>query len=130
VAKQKKRYQAWSDTAINAWVEGDVEAAVNSWADECTRTGADPFGEHWTIQGRDALREVFAGWSENWSNKKVIKNEVLSANKERGILHTWLSWTNKNGKDVACTYICIVRLDQNDKCTEYREWNVVETKED
>jgi ketosteroid isomerase-like protein len=130
VGKQKDRYQAWSEAAINAWVNGDVEAALDGWAEDCIRIGVDPFGDDWTINGRDALREAYQGWSENWSDKKVIYNEVLSANKERGILNTWLRWTNKDRKEMSCTFICIVKLDENDQCREYREWNVVRAKED
>jgi ketosteroid isomerase-like protein len=130
VAKQRKRYQEWSNTVINALVEGDVEAAMNGWAEDCIRIGVDPFEEHWIIKGRDALREAFENWAENWSNTKVIKTEILSAHKARGIFNTWLSWTNSEGKNMSCTFICIVNLDKNDKCTEYREWNVVRAKEE
>ena len=130
MAKQKDRYKAWGEASMNAWLEEDVEAQMELWAEDCTYTAVDPFGEHSMFQGREAFRQSFERMSANWSNKKLIENEILSANKERGIFHTWVSWTAKDGKEWACTYINIVSLDENDQCTEYTEWNVVKAKED
>ena len=129
MAKQKERYKAWGEAHMNAWVKGDVEAEMDFWAEDCAYMSVNPFGEHSAVQGREAIRQDFESMSANWSNKKLMENEVLSANKERGIFHTWVSWTSKDGKEWACTYINIVSLDENDKCTKYTEWNVVKAKE-
>lgn len=130
MGKQIDRYQAWGDAHIQAWAEGDVDAQMDSYTENCTRIAMNPFGDHWTVEGKEAIRQVIEGMATNWSDKKVLENQVLSANKERGILHTWCSWTTKDGKQAACTYINIIHLDENDKCTKYTEWDVVETKEE
>ena len=130
MGKQTDRYQAWGDAHIQAWVAGDVDAVMDSYAENCTRIAMNPFGDHWTFKGKEAIRQVIEGMAKKWSDKKVIENEVLSANKERGILHTWTSWTRKDGKQAACTYINIIHLDKNDKCTNYTEWDVVMVKEE
>ena len=129
MVKQKDRYKAWGEALMNAWLEGDVEAEMDLWAEDCTYTAVDPFGEHSTAQGRDALRQGSENMAANWSNKKLIEHKVLSANKERGIFHTWVSWTSKDGREMACTYINIVSLDENDQCTKYTEWNVAKARE-
>jgi hypothetical protein len=130
MGKQIDRYQAWADAHIQAWAEGDVDAGMDSYSENCTYTAMNPFGDHRTVEGHEAMRQGEVAMAENWSDKKVIKNEVLSANNERGILHTWVSWTVKDGKEWACTFINIIHLDENDKCTKYIEWNVAKVKED
>jgi len=130
VGKQKDRYKAWGDASMKAWQEDDVEAQMELWADGCTYTAAHPFGEHSESQGLEAFRRSFEGMTANWSDKKLIENQLLSANKERGIFHTWQSWVSKDGSEWACTFINIVSLDENDRCTKYKEWNVAKTRED
>lgn len=130
MAKQKERYKAWAAAYAKAWVAGDVEAMMACWAQECSHTAVDPFGEHGTTTGREAIRALYANKSASRDNRKLIEHEVLSANKKRGILHRWVSWTSENGQEWACTHINIVHLDKNDQCTKYREWNVAWPKED
>jgi hypothetical protein len=130
VAKQKERYGAWGEAMMNAWVEGDVEAAMEGWAEDCTTTAVDPFGNHRTSQGLEAVRQGLEHMATKWSNRKLIENKVLSANKKRGILHTWTSWTSGDGQEMACTFINILSLDKNDRCSKYTEWNVVKKKKD
>jgi len=130
VAKQKERYKAWGKAYTSAWVSGDVEAMMDCWAQDCIHIAFDPFGDHRITQGREALRELYADKAANRSNKKLIEHEVLSANKERGIFHTWVSWTTKDGEEWACTHINIVHLDENDRCAKYTEWNVAWAKEE
>jgi len=129
MGKQKDRYQAWADAHMQAWIEGDVEARLDLYTENSTYLAMHPFGDHTTAEGLEAMRRGEEAMAANWSDKKVIENEVLSANKERGILHTWVSWTAKDGQEWACTYINIIHLDENDNCTSYTEWNVVEAKE-
>ena len=31
---------------------------------------------------------------------------------------------------MACNYISIIKLDRNDRCIDYSEWNVVKAKEE
>ncbi len=130
MGKQKDRYQTWADDHIQAWAGGDVAAGLDGYAENCTYTAMNPFGDHKKFEGHEAWRRSEEGMAANWSNKKIIKNEVLSANKERGILHTWVSWTTRDDKEWACTFINIIHLDENDKCTKYTEWNVAEAKKD
>ena len=130
MGKQKDRYRRWGEAEMNAWLLGDVEASVDCFSEDCTRVSVNPFGNHKIIQGREALREAYGDKASYWYNRKLISFEVLSANKERGILHSWKSWTNKEGQDMACNYISIIKLDRNDRCTDYSEWNVVKAKEE
>ena len=130
MGKQKDRYKAWAEAEMNAWLSGDIDASVACFAENCSRVAVNPFGKHRKIQGLDALRETYHDKATNWRNKNLISFEVLSANKVRGIIHSWKSWTNQGGRDMACTYINIVKLDEDNRCTEYKEWNVVRTKEE
>ena len=128
MGKQKDRYRAWGEAEMNAWLAGDVEASVDCFSEDCSRVSVDPFGNHRIIHGREALREAYHQKSSDWHNKKLISIEVLSAKKERAILNSWKSWTNSVGQEMACNYINIVKLDQNDRCTEYMEWKVVKVR--
>ena len=130
MVKQKERYRIWEESFAKAWVSGDMEAMMACWAEECSHTAVDPFGEHKTTTGREAIRALYAQKAASREDKKLIEHEVLSANKERGILHRWVSWTNEDGQEWACTHINIVQLDEHDRCTKYTEWNVAGPKED
>jgi len=125
MGKQKKRYRSWGEAEMNAWLSGDVETSVDCFSEDCARVSVNPFGNHRIIQGREALRAAYGDKASGWHNRKFISFEVLSANKERAVLHSWKSWTNNEGQDMACNYISVVKLDRNDRCTDYSEWNVV-----
>jgi len=130
MGKQKDRYGKWAETEMNAWLSGDVEASVACYSDDCTRISVNPFGDDTIIQGSEAIRTAYADKAANWQNKQLISFEVLSANKEQPIFHAWKSWTTVEGKEKACTYIQIVKLDRKNRCTEYREWNVVKVRDE
>ena len=99
------------------------------WAQDCCHISIDPFGEHRTTRRRKAIRELYENKSANWRDKKLNERQVLSANKERGILNTWVSWTAKDGQEWACNYISMIHLDEQNKCAKYTEWNVARARE-
>jgi hypothetical protein len=128
MGKQKKRYLAWAESEMDAWLAGDVESSVACFSADGARISLDPFGDHSIVQGGQALRKAYEEKAANWHNKKVISLEVLSANEQRAVIHAWKSWTTSEGEEKACTYIQLVKLDKRDQCTEYREWNMVKIK--
>ena len=113
---------------MNAWLSGDVEASVACFSEDGLRISVHPFGNHRKIEGRQALREAFQQKAMDWRKKRLISFEVMSANKERAIFHSWKSWTNSEGQDMACNYIQLVKLNAKDQCSEYTEWNVVKAR--
>jgi ketosteroid isomerase-like protein len=121
----RERYQAWADAMFQALVDGDVEVMALKWADDGSYTSIHPFGEHTTRRGRQAIRQAVTEMTEQAHDLQVLKNEVLSASDERGILNAWVKWTTDDGTEFACDFIYIVALDEANRCTSYQEWNVV-----
>ncbi|MCP4210005.1 MAG: nuclear transport factor 2 family protein [Halieaceae bacterium] len=128
MGKQKDRYHAWGYAHHQAWAAGDVDAVMDTYAESSIMISMSPFGDHWTAEGKEAIREVWEG-TPKLSDKKIIEIDVLSANKERGIVHGWTSWTSEDGKKWACTHIMIVHLDENDKCTKQQDWDLAKEEE-
>jgi hypothetical protein len=126
---QKARYQAWSDSIMQAWSEGDTSSIDNLWAEKCTRTSIDAFTDHDTISGRDDLRDLLIRWASGMKNPRLLKNEILSASEEKGIGNAKVGWTTGDGKEWACDFIYLISLDENDRCVSYTEWNVVQSRE-
>ena len=129
MTKLEERYKAWSEASEKAFLKGDVDAQVSLWAEDCTRTAIDAFGDHHTIQGREAIRISAEGWAKGFTNPKLLKNELLSATEERGIGNADVRWTGSDGKEWACNYIYMITLDEQGRCVSYTEWNVVKSRE-
>ena len=129
MTKLEERYKAWTDAESQALIKGDVDALVSLWAQDCRHTAIDAFGEHHTIQGREAIRKAAEGWVNDLSNPRLLKNVLLSASDEKGIGNAEVRWTGSDGKEWACNYIYMISLDEQDRCVSYTEWNVVKSRE-
>lgn len=132
MTKLEERYKAWSESSFKAFLEGDVDAQVSLWAEDCTRTAIESFGEHHTIQGREAIRKEAEGWAAGAAgseNLRLLKNERLSATEEKGIGNAVVRWTGRDGKEWACNFIYMITLADEGHCKSYTEWNVVNARE-
>jgi len=125
--KPENRYLAWSQAVFQAFTDGDTEGQLAHWAENCTRTAIDPFGEHHVVKGKDAILELAEIWA-TVNDMRLLKNEILSVSDERGIGNANVRWTGKDGEEYACNFIYIITLDEEDKCTNYTEWNVVRSR--
>ena len=125
----KKRYQSWSDSSFNAYVEEDVEAEVSLWAEDCTFTVIDAFGEHQIRKGIAAHRKYVEDWVANTNDFRLLKNDILSASEEKGIGNAVVRWTGSNGKEWGCDFIYQVSLDADGRATSFKEWNVVRPRD-
>lgn len=129
MTKLEERYKAWFDASNKILVAGDVDTYVSLWAEDCTRTTIDAFGDHHTIQGREAIRKEAEGWVAGMNNPQLLKNELLSATVEKGIGNAVVRWTLNDGREASCDFIYVITLDENGQCVSYTEWNVVKTRE-
>jgi len=125
----EKRYQVWSDAMFEAFVEGDVDAMVLLWAEDCTRTAIDAFGDHSVGRGKGEIREAAEGWASGFISPELLKNEILSANEEKGIGNAVIRWKGGDEKEWACNFMYVITLDEDSRCVSYTEWNVVESRE-
>ncbi len=128
MAKNIDRYKSWFDGGSQSISAGDVDTYVSFWADGCTYLAVDPFDESETVHGLTGIRQLAEAWSTNASDFRLLKSEILSAGPERGIGNARVTWTDKGGKTWACDFIFQVTLDSSDRCTSYKEWNVVRSK--
>lgn len=125
----EERYRTWGDAMLQAFADGDVEVMASKWAEDGSWTSIDPFGEHRTRQGREAIYEAMQEMFAQTEQRHVLKNELLSATEERGILNAWVEWKAEDGAEVACNFIYVVALDEDDRSISYQEWNVVDSKD-
>ena len=127
--KLEERYNAWIDASFKAIIQGDVDTQTSLWAENCTRTEIEAFGDHYTIQGKDAIRKESEGLVTVFTNPKIVKNELLSASQEKGIGNAVVRWTTKDGREASCNFIYVITLDEEGHCVSYTEWNVVKARE-
>jgi hypothetical protein len=125
----EQRYKTWGDAMLQAFADGDVEVTASKWAEDGSYTSIDPFGEHITRQGREAIYEAMEEMFARTEQRHVLKNELLSAADERGILNAWVKWKAEDSAEVSCNFIYIVALDEDNRCISYQEWNVVDSKD-
>ena len=125
----EERYIAWNDAYLTAFANGDVEGVVALWAEDYTHTEINAFGEHTIKQGPTAVREYAEAWMSWAEDVQILKNELLGVGDGKGILNAELRWTRSDGKEYACNHICVIRLDEDDRCVSYTEWNVVKSRE-
>ena len=128
ITKQEERYKAWSESAFKAFIEGDVDVPQTLLAENYKWMNIDAFGEHHISQGPEAILQMTA---ENWGmkNPRLLKNELICASKEKGVFNAIIRWTDGDNKEWASDFIYVITLDENDRCTSYTEWNVVNSRE-
>jgi len=124
----EERYRMWSDAMMKAFIDGDGDKQATLWADNYKWMNIDAFGNHHTRQGKEEIRK---GTPENWGmiNPHLLKNELICANKEKGVFNAIIRWIGHDGKEWATNFIYVVTLDENDCCVSYTEWNVMKARE-
>lgn len=128
MTSNEDRYKNFMDVLLQALSDDDVDAWEAGWADDCTHQEIDPFDEGPYLRGRAAMRKL--GESYVGKGFRVLKNEMLSSDAERGIGNARVTWTGTDGRQRACDFIYRITLDADDRCTSYEEWNVVRAKDE
>lgn len=101
----QKRFEEWSEVMFKAFLEDVVSLGDSICADDYTWTAVNAFGEHEERRGRESLRGASAvRWGMH--NARLLKNELLLADEDRGIYNAVIRWTGAtetNGPPISST---------------------------
>jgi ketosteroid isomerase-like protein len=109
----------WLDAYGRAWERKDVDAFVRCFTEDAIYAWG-PWGE--PLRGHDEIRERT---DQAFASPEDIRfgHEPLAVTPDgRGIARWWVSTREPDGAIEEDEGIFLVTLDENGRCTEFREW--------
>lgn len=110
---------SWLDAYGRAWEERDADAAASLFTDQATYQWG-PFEE--PLRGREAIRERWASALDAQADVS-FGHEPLALGAAAGFARWWVSFAVPVARQrVQLEGIFQVALDDDGRCTEFREW--------
>ena len=117
-------FKVWLESYGRASRENDPQASANLFAEDA-RYYETPFDK--PMIGRDAIHKYWEKGAQNLKDKES-SYEAFSVQGNLGIARWQSRFTViESGKRLALDCIFLVLFDENDKCTEFREWWHIKT---
>jgi len=108
----------WLDVYGNAWENKDVDGFVECFAPDALYFWG-PWGE--PLQGHDAIRATTEQAVSGQDNVRFGHESLAITPDARGIARWWVSM-DVPGEGVELEGIFLVTLDEDGRCTDFREW--------
>ncbi len=110
--------EAWLARYGDAWAARDADAAAGLFSDDALYAWG-PFDE---LRGREAIRDRWALATDSQRGVRFA-SDVLGETRE-GVVARWrcLIAAGEGDGEVEIDGVCVVRLDADGRCAEFREW--------
>jgi hypothetical protein len=127
---------SWIDAYIEALEALDAKAFAEMFREDSIYQEIDPFDEYpaggagQNLTGQAEVFERYDQFMRAIEQYRVHDSEILSVTPEQGVGRLRVTWVNSASKRKwACDWIYRVTLDSDGRCSSFREWHVVRSKD-